>query len=220
MRREVESSTRIQLKTLPRWLINEDRLREQQDDGKQGSAIVITVRGETEAKHLCASGLRFGGVTRVVERYWEAGPSSVCMTCCGIGHERMGNCGDRPSQCTICAGAHKVENHRCGVVGCTKGVGKVCVHVMLKCANCGENHAANSPRCSSRHKADIKARKENITREKKGKEIAEREEEEREQSAQPDTEMELEGERWAQSPETELSWDSAEPEAQDHTQNY
>lgn len=44
LRREVESSTGISLKTMPRWLINEDRLKEQQDKGgKRGSAIVITV---------------------------------------------------------------------------------------------------------------------------------------------------------------------------------
>ena len=58
LRREVESSTGIQLKTIPRWLISETRLREQQESGqKRGSAIVITVKGESEAKQLCASGL-------------------------------------------------------------------------------------------------------------------------------------------------------------------
>lgn len=50
LKREVESSTGIQLKSLPRWLINKSRLREQQEAGKRGSAIVITVKGEAEAK--------------------------------------------------------------------------------------------------------------------------------------------------------------------------
>ncbi len=120
LKREVESSTGIQLKAFSRWLISESRLREQQEAGKQGSAIVITVKGEVEAKKLCASGLRFGGVVRVVERYWEAGPSSVCMRCCGIGHERMGSCKDRPSKCIICAGPHKVEDHCYGVCNVMK----------------------------------------------------------------------------------------------------
>jgi len=58
LRREVESSTGIKLKTLPQWLISETRLREQQESGnKRGSAIVITVKRESEAKQLCASGL-------------------------------------------------------------------------------------------------------------------------------------------------------------------
>ena len=67
---EVESSMGIQLKTLPRWLINEERLREaQMTINKRSSAIVITVKEETEVKKLCASGLRFGGLIRVVEKY-------------------------------------------------------------------------------------------------------------------------------------------------------
>lgn len=112
LKREVESSTGIQPKARPRWLINENCLREQQETGnKRGSAIVITVKGEAKAKKLCASGLRFGGVIRVVERYWEAGPSSVCMICCGIGYQRMRSCRNRPEKCLICAGPHKFENH-------------------------------------------------------------------------------------------------------------
>ena len=145
LKREVESATGIQLKTMPRWLISKSRLKEQQEfSNKCGSAIVITVSGEGEAKKLCASGLRFGGTVKVVEKYWESGPSSVFMTCCGIGHERMGKCGDRTPKYVICAGPQKVEDHQCGVTGCHKGKGKVCVHVMVLCANCGEGHSANS----------------------------------------------------------------------------
>lgn len=200
LRRKVESSTGIELKSLPRWLINKNRLKEQPETGKRGSAIVITVKGEAEAKKLCASGLRFGGVVRVVERYWEAGPDSVCPTCCGIGHQRMGSCAERPQRCRICAGPHKVDDHHCGVIGCKKGKGKICVHVTPKCANCMGAHVANSPRCISRHKAEINARKEKKAKEmQKEKEPAgntgnEMGEEEREASPQLDTNMELEGE--------------------------
>ena len=145
LRREVESSTGIPLKTMPRWLINEDRLKEQQDKGnKQGSAIVITVSNEIEAKRFIASGLRFGGVIKKVEKYWDAGPGSVCMKCCGIGHERQGNCEDRPEKCIMCASAHPASEHQCGVNGCRKGKGKLCVHVVARCANCQGNHQANS----------------------------------------------------------------------------
>lgn len=96
----MESATEVQLKALSCWLISENRLRAQQESSnKQGLAIVITVSGEAEAKKLCASGLHFGGIGKdgrkvLGEKYWESGPSSVCMTCCGIGHERMGKCGD------------------------------------------------------------------------------------------------------------------------------
>ncbi len=90
LKREVESSTGIKLKTLPRWLIGEYRLKEQQETGtKRGSVIVITVKRESEEKQLCASGLRFVEVIRVVEKYWKARPSSLCMTFYDIGHERI-----------------------------------------------------------------------------------------------------------------------------------
>ena len=100
-------------------------------NNKRSSAIVITVGNEAEAKRLCASGLRFGGIVKMVEKYWESGPGSVCRTCCGIGHERMGQCGDRLPKCVICAGPHKVEDHQCGVVGWHKKPGKICVHVKV-----------------------------------------------------------------------------------------
>lgn len=86
--REIESSTGIQLKTTPRWLISEARLEERLETGNEkGSAIVITVGNEVEASRLCAKGLRFGEALKGVEKYWEAGPSSICMTCSGIGHD-------------------------------------------------------------------------------------------------------------------------------------
>lgn len=116
---EIESSTGIKLKTTPRWLISEAQLEERLETANgKGSAIVITVGNDADASKLCAKGLRFGGAPKVVERYWEAGPSSVCMTCSGIGHDRLGGCNDRPEKCAICAGPHKLENHRCGVTGC------------------------------------------------------------------------------------------------------
>ena len=227
LKQEVEFSTGIQLKVLPCWLINKSRLREQQETGnKRGSVIVMIVKGETEAKQLCASGLRFGGVVRVVERYWEAGPSSVCMKCCGIGHERMENYGDWPPKCVICAGPHKVEDHYCGVTDCNKGKGKICVHVTAKCANCKGSHAANCSRCVSRHKADIKARKEKKIKEKRGKEKVkadsannEAEDERRKESPPADIEMDLEDKRWAQSSEVEES-EFYDNESQDHTKKY
>ena len=186
----------------------------------------MTVKGEAKAKQLCAFGLRFGGVVRVVEKYWEAGPSSVCMTCYGIGHEQMGNCRDQPPKCVICAGSHKVEEHLCGVAGCSKGKRKIYVHVTIKCANCGGTHAANSPRCVSRHKADIKARKEKKIKEKRGEEKVqaysandEVEDERREESPLADTEMDLEDERWAQSSGEETA-EVYVDESQDHTKKY
>ncbi len=94
--REIELSTGIKLKTILQWLISEARLEERLKTGNgKGSAIVVTVENEVEASRLCAKGLRFGGAPKVLEKYWEAGPSSVCMTCSGIGYDRLGGCNQR-----------------------------------------------------------------------------------------------------------------------------
>ena len=131
LRRKVESSTSILLKTMPRWLINKVRFKEQQDKGnKRGSAIVITVSNEIKAKRLIANGLQLGGAIKKVKRYWDARPGSVCMKYCRISHKRQGSCGDRPEKCLICASAHPASKHQCGVNGCSKGRGKLCVHVV------------------------------------------------------------------------------------------
>ena len=224
LKREVESATGIQLKTLPRWLISENRLKEQQESSnKQGSAIVITVSSESEAKKLCASGLRFGGVVKVVEKYWESGPSSVCMTCSGIGHERMGKCGDRVPKCVICAGPHKIEDHRCGVTGCNKGRGKICAHVVVKCANCGGGHPANSNRCTSRLKAEADARKKKKLDKGKAKAIetsGSNNEVHDKADSSPDMGMDLEPESWAGNEEESSSDQDEIPEGIDHTKDF
>ena len=83
-------STRIRLKTTPRWLINEKRLEERLEFGNgRGLAIVITVGNKAKASKLCTTKLQFGRTFKMVEKYWEAGPSSVCMTCLGIGHDQL-----------------------------------------------------------------------------------------------------------------------------------
>ncbi len=154
LRREVEFSTGILLKTMPHWFIGEDRLKVQQEESnKWGSAIVIIVSSEYEAKQLIANGLCFGGAVKKVEKYWDAEPKSVCLKCCRIGHERLGSCGDRLKKCVMCAGAHPAIEHQCGVNGCNKRKGKLCVHIITQCANCQGNHQASSARCPLRLKA-------------------------------------------------------------------
>ena len=85
---KIESSMGIQLKILPPQLISENQLREQEETGNQkGFVIVITVKAKTEAKKLYVSGLCFDKLIRVMEKYWEARQSSVCITCYDIGHK-------------------------------------------------------------------------------------------------------------------------------------
>ena len=100
LKREVESSTGVQLKTTPRWLIHESRLRERQESENYcGSSIVITVANNSDATYLYARGLRFGETLKVVERYWKAELRSVCLVCFVIGHDCLGKCEQRLAQC-------------------------------------------------------------------------------------------------------------------------
>lgn len=95
----------------------------------------------------------------MVEKYGESGPSSVCMTCCGIGHEQMGSYGDQEPRCIIFADFHKTEDHQCGVTGCNMGLKKICIHLMVKCTNCGGGYPANSNQCALKHRAERDVRK-------------------------------------------------------------
>ena len=106
--------------------------------------------------------MRFGGVLKVVEKYSEAEPGLVCMSCVGINHNRLGECGDKTVQCIICVSAYKVKNHRCGVIGYTVKIDKVCTHVTLKYVNDGENHRATAFRCPARLKAQAETWKEKV----------------------------------------------------------
>ena len=93
---KIESSTRIKLKTTPCWLINKARLekRLESDNGRR-SAIVITVRKILEASQLYSKRLRFGDTLKLIEKYWEAGPLTICINYTGIRYDQLEECGNR-----------------------------------------------------------------------------------------------------------------------------
>lgn len=69
LKREIESLTGIQLKTMLRWLISEDHLKKQQKKrSKRRSTILITVSNKIEAKQLLANGFCFRGTVKKIEK--------------------------------------------------------------------------------------------------------------------------------------------------------
>ncbi len=126
------------------------------------SAIVITIRNNKEASRLFSKGLRFREALKVVEKFWEAGPGSVYISCASLGHDRLEECVDRAVQCINCSGAHKVKNHRCGITGFTLKMGKICTHIKSKCASCEKNHSSTEFRYPARPKAQAEAWKEKV----------------------------------------------------------
>lgn len=70
--------------------------------------IVITVGNEVKTSRLYAKAIRFGSALKVVEKYWEAGPISVYMTCSGIDHNRLRRYNEKPEQYVIYIGVYKI----------------------------------------------------------------------------------------------------------------
>ena len=112
--------------------------------------------------------------------------------------------------------------YSCGVAGYNKKKEKICVHVAIKCANCGGNHTANSLRCTSKHKADIETMKKEKRRRKGGKKKTQVENSGKKrmvENPEPSTKIDLEDERWAQTPQAErFQFDNNE--SQDYTLKY
>ena len=106
--------------------------------------MVITVSNENLAKQLMTGDFRFRRAVKKVEKFRNAGPRSVCMSCCGIGYEYLEKCRDRPKKCVIYAREHQANEHQCGVAGCNKGRGKFCIYIVAQCANCDGSYQANS----------------------------------------------------------------------------
>lgn len=156
----------------------------------------------TEASQLCSKGLRFGGTLKVVEKYWEAGPCSICMSCAEIRHDQLTGCGNKGVQCVIYAGAHKVKSHKCGVIGCTAKIEKICTHVIPKCANCGENHHATAFKCPAKLKAQTEAWKKKMEKPRLDKKlpVTNNSANERPASRQIDMEIDIEITNLAKSP--------------------
>lgn len=71
----------------------------------------------------------------------------------------------------ICTGAHKVENHKCGVIGYTAKIGKICTYVTSKCANCEGNHQATAFKCPAKLRAQIEAWKRKMEKAQLGKQL-------------------------------------------------
>ena len=106
-------------------------------------AISIIVKKKSKAKHLCAFRLQLKRNIRIVERYLEAKPSSVCVTCCGIRYKKMGSCKKKSFQYIICYVTYMVKQHCCNIADCNKDKRKTCAHMTTKYANYEISNLAN-----------------------------------------------------------------------------
>lgn len=100
------------------------------------------------------------------------GPSSIYITCYGIGDEQMRSYGNRPAKCIICSREYNLDEHQYGVIGCTKSRKKICLLVKAQYANCGDGHIAKCLRFISLQKKSVKGNKERKVRNENEKEKA------------------------------------------------
>lgn len=78
-------------------MINEKQLKKQlKFRNKKRSAILITIGNKAKASKLYIKKLRFEKALKVIEKYWEAGPSLVYMIYSGIGNDWLEGYSERP----------------------------------------------------------------------------------------------------------------------------
>lgn len=73
--------------------------------------MIIMVKNKAKAKKLYKSGLCFGGLVKVIEKYWEAESSSICIIDYIIDHEWIKNYQDWSAKFIICSDPYKIEKY-------------------------------------------------------------------------------------------------------------
>ena len=121
----------------PYWLTAANRRPKQ-----YAGSIVVAFATEKEATTAIRNRLYMAGRSLKVEKLYAVSPTTQCNKCQGFGH--LDNKCTRPEKCQICAGGHHTSQHKCS--SCPAR-GKACVHTLVKCANCNQNHKANDISC-------------------------------------------------------------------------
>ena len=137
LKEEIQTFNSIQILGKPRWLTSEERR-----DGKLYSSITFAVRTEEERKRILRIRLLVAGISAQTAAFREFSPNSQCSKCQKFGHISL-NCTSTPV-CKFCAENHHTRDHYC--IPCQR-VGRKCGHMKEKCANCEEEHSADSLKC-------------------------------------------------------------------------
>lgn len=77
------------------------------------------------------------------------------MTDLRIRHDRLGEYNQSSEKYVIYVEAHKLKNHKCGIMKCKTKRKKICIYIVLKCANYRDTYQATVFQYSGRQKAQI-----------------------------------------------------------------
>jgi len=142
-----------------RWMRSRKVLEQHYQDGRlpQNAATVVfkvcsKAAGEKLLTEMWVAGVKFRAIPFIADR-----ADTLCGRCSRWGHSEFRCYWGGPPVCTICAGPHRTEGHKCEVATCGK-IGKVCTHTAMKCSNCGGCHPAKDGRCKAKAAAIAMAR--------------------------------------------------------------
>ena len=138
LKEEIETyNPQLKLMKKPSWLISEENRQH-----KMHASIVIAVENAKQAEFALYRKLCIAGLWLKTQKYENSTEKTQCQNCQKWGHSTKLCRG--AATCQICAEKHTTYLHNCNVC---KTKGKECPHSLLKCANCKENHKANSDLC-------------------------------------------------------------------------
>src|SRR5438105_2530926 len=116
------------------------------------------MRNKLEADKLIAKRLYFGGYNHTADRYWETGPEEICLKCLEYGHTSYRGCSRTP-KCYIYTRDYKAKDHKCPITGYSALIGKVYIHLPIKCIHCKGPYFAISNNCPKKRAAIEEAKK-------------------------------------------------------------
>jgi hypothetical protein len=143
------------------WIKPWKQINERWQAGEiKASSVVVVIRDRDSAVKTLTTGLRVAGKRYDCERYERVGPDTQCRNCCEWGHieARCPLAVIGTAKSSYCAGSHRTESHQCTVTDCTAAKGRVCQHIIPKCANCDESHFAHNNVCGNKKMAIALAR--------------------------------------------------------------
>jgi len=127
------------------------------------ATVIFSVRDLNQAKQLMA-GMRVAGQKCVAAPFIQEGTDSQCAKCCEWGHSEF-RCNRNRG---LCAEDHITAKHKCPVKDCRAIQGRICQHIILKCAACKvDGHPATAHGCPARKEAKAAARGLHLNQEEK-----------------------------------------------------
>jgi hypothetical protein len=127
----------LKLLKKPVWLCSEEKRQV-----KKHASVLVVVQNAEQANTALKKKLCIAGNWLLADKYRESTAQTQCQKCQRFGHSTRACIAQ--NVCQICAEKHATLQHKCNICNIQ---GKECPHSALKCANCREEHKANSTIC-------------------------------------------------------------------------